>query len=192
LGQGASARSCSRFRGRSTTTRRSWGRPWPRTKVPGLLFSRAPSPVSEAAADMLQACGLGSSQPPPPRLLTLEWWRSCEDQQPRCQTQQDGDPGGWSDHASTHRLALLDQVSRPRVPRSSVGELPSQFENKRFTEMCCGTEAGSYLRLIDSWITQLKAQGPSRTCNESKEEEEEGGGGAPSARRCIRGPSAGA
>ena len=39
------------------------------------------------------------------------------------------------------------------------------------TEMCCGTEAGSYLRLIDSCITQLKAQGPSRTCNESKEEE---------------------
>ena len=35
--------------------------------------------------------------------------------------------------------------------------------------------AGSYLRLIDSCITQLKAQGPSRparTCNESKEEEE--------------------
>jgi len=38
--------------------------------------------------------------------------------------------------------------------------------------MCCGAEAGSYLRLIDSCITQLKAQGPSRTCNESKEEEE--------------------
>jgi len=31
--------------------------------------------------------------------------------------------------------------------------------------------AGSYLRLIDSCITQLKAQGPSRTCNESIEEE---------------------
>ena len=30
-------------------------------------------------------------------------------------------------------------------------------------------EAGSYLRLIDSCITQLKAQGPSRTCNESNE-----------------------
>ena len=30
---------------------------------------------------------------------------------------------------------------------------------------CC-----SYLRRIDSCITQLKAQGPSRTCNESKEE----------------------
>jgi len=35
------------------------------------------------------------------------------------------------------------------------------------------TEAGSYLRLIDFCITQLKAQGPSRTCNESTEEEEE-------------------
>ena len=31
--------------------------------------------------------------------------------------------------------------------------------------------AGSYLRPIDSCITQLKAQGPSRTCDESKEEE---------------------
>ena len=39
------------------------------------------------------------------------------------------------------------------------------------TPMCCGTEAGSYLRLIDSCITQPKAQGPSRTCNESNEEE---------------------
>jgi len=39
--------------------------------------------------------------------------------------------------------------------------------------MWCGTEAGSYLMLIDSCIIQLKAQGPSRTCNESKEEEEE-------------------
>jgi len=38
--------------------------------------------------------------------------------------------------------------------------------------MCSGAEAGAYSRLIDSCITQLKAQGPSRTCNESKEEEE--------------------
>ena len=30
--------------------------------------------------------------------------------------------------------------------------------------------SGSYLRLIDSCITQLKAQGPSRTCNESEED----------------------
>ena len=46
-----------------------------------------------------------------------------------------------------------------------------EFKNNHFTEMCCGTEAGSYLRLIDSCITQLKDQGPSRTCDESREEE---------------------
>ena len=40
--------------------------------------------------------------------------------------------------------------------------------------MCSGSETVAYLRLIDSCITQLKAQGPSRTCNESKEEEEGG------------------
>jgi len=34
-------------------------------------------------------------------------------------------------------------------------------------------EAGSYLRRIDSCVTQLKAQGLSRNSNESKEEEEE-------------------
>ena len=39
--------------------------------------------------------------------------------------------------------------------------------------MCSGSEAGSYLRFIDSCITQLKAQEPSRTCNESKEEDED-------------------
>ena len=34
-------------------------------------------------------------------------------------------------------------------------------------------EAGSHLKLIDSCITQLKAEGPSRTWTESKEEETE-------------------
>ena len=33
------------------------------------------------------------------------------------------------------------------------------------------SEAGLYLRLTDSFITQLKPQRPSRTCNESKEED---------------------
>ena len=33
-------------------------------------------------------------------------------------------------------------------------------------------EVSSYVRRIDSCITQLMAQGPSRTCNESKEDEE--------------------
>ena len=35
------------------------------------------------------------------------------------------------------------------------------------------TEAGSHLRLIDSCITQRKAQAPSRTCNGSQEEKED-------------------
>ena len=35
---------------------------------------------------------------------------------------------------------------------------------------CCGYRGG----LVDSCITQLKAQGPSRACNESKEEEKKG------------------
>ena len=48
----------------------------------------------------------------------------------------------------------------------------SQFKNNYFAEICSGFEVGSYLRLIDSCVTQLKAQGPSRTCNECKEEEE--------------------
>ena len=34
------------------------------------------------------------------------------------------------------------------------------------------TEAVSYLRLTDSCITQLKAQGPARTCNESQKNAE--------------------
>ena len=42
-------------------------------------------------------------------------------------------------------------------------------------EMYSGSEVGLRLRLIHFSITQLKAQGPARTCNESKEEE----GGVP-------------
>jgi len=55
--------------------------------------------------------------------------------------------------------------------RAVPGRHSSQFKNNHSTEMCSGAEAGSYLRLVDSCITQVKAQGPSRTCNESKEEE---------------------
>ena len=42
------------------------------------------------------------------------------------------------------------------------------------SEMCSDSETGSYLRHIDSCITQLKVQGPSATWHESKEDEEEG------------------
>jgi len=40
--------------------------------------------------------------------------------------------------------------------------------------VCCPSPVqGEGLRLLDSCITQLKDQGPSRTCNESKKEEED-------------------
>ena len=46
------------------------------------------------------------------------------------------------------------------------------FSNRRTRARgTCADKTGSYLRLIDSCITHLKAQRPSRTCNESKEEE---------------------
>ena len=48
-----------------------------------------------------------------------------------------------------------------RTPRRQVGGIGSRL-------FSC-SEAGSYLRLIDSCNTQLKARGPSRTCIESKE-----------------------
>ena len=53
--------------------------------------------------------------------------------------------------------------------RSATGPL----KNNYFTEMCSGSEAGSYLRRVDSCVTQLKAEGPFRFYNESKEEDEE-------------------
>ena len=42
-----------------------------------------------------------------------------------------------------------------RRDESCTDRYSSQFENNYFTEMCSGSEAGSYLRLIDLCITQL-------------------------------------
>jgi len=53
------------------------------------------------------------------------------------------------------------------------------------------SRTGSYLRPIDSCITQLKAQGPSRTCNESKEEEEKTMQPHGRLRRSVENPTAG-
>ena len=63
------------------------------------------------------------------------------------------------------------------VWRDRIGKArhSSQFKNNHFAELCSGSEAGAYLRPIDSCITQRKAQGPSRTFwDESKEDEKEG------------------
>jgi len=74
-------------------------------------------------------------------------------------------------------LAHGTAMQIPRVPRASLPSLhvktptPEDLEGLNDTTMHEPCVAGSYLRLIDSCITQLKAQGPSRTCNESQEEE---------------------
>ena len=56
------------------------------------------------------------------------------------------------------KRAKNQQLSRPspECPGSIVarGGLSSQFKNNYFTEMCSGSEAGSYLRLIEFCITQ--------------------------------------
>jgi len=74
------------------------------------------------------------------------------------------------------------------VRTRNVTQVPvsSQFKNNHSTEMCSGSEAGSYLRLVDSCITRLEAQGPSRTCNASKEEEEEEFGNARAIAAVVR------
>ena len=107
-------------------------------------FRRAPAQIKGIKNDgLIRLCGLVDA--------------SCED--PR--------PHAWSMCASCSVLYFTCNPSR------AVSEVPTELPTHTCGVMCCGTEAGSYLRLIDSCITQLKAQGPSRTCNESKEEEEE-------------------
>ena len=64
---------------------------------------------------------------------------------------------------------IYKMLTCKRISLFKKGVLQSRVVRR--VKMCSGSEAGSYLRLIDSCITQLKAQGPSRTCNESKEEE---------------------
>ena len=67
-----------------------------------------------------------------------------------------------------------EEASVERIGRETkIKWCRSQFKNNHFTEICCGNEAGSYERRIDSCIAQLKAQGPSGNCNESKEEGDE-------------------
>ena len=68
-----------------------------------------------------------------------------------------GLPPGWS-RGGPHAPAPTPPAALPpALPHEQVPPEP-------------GTEAGSYFRLIDFCITQHKAQGPSRTCDESKEE----------------------
>ena len=67
----------------------------------------------------------------------------------------------------------MDAGFRTREP-NPVWNGTLNSKNNRFTATCNGSEAGSYPRRIDPCMTQLNAQGPSRTCKESKEEAEKG------------------
>ena len=74
-------------------------------------------------------------------------------------------------------LSLSEDVGLRQLGVYQIGTAwhSSRFKNNHFTEMCSGSETGSYLRLRDPCLNRLKAQGTSRTCNESQEEKEEEG-----------------
>ena len=67
-----------------------------------------------------------------------------------------------------HYILQGNAVNKDGTKEDSI--LQSRQPKRRRGGGCSGSEAGSYLRLMDSCITQLKAQG---TCDESKEEKEE-------------------
>ena len=69
-------------------------------------------------------------------------------------------------------LTYLTSTNEPQFAEDSGGRRTRAIRARIDRGCVVVTEAGSYLRLIDFCITQLKAQGPSRTCDESKEEEE--------------------
>ena len=75
-------------------------------------------------------------------------------------------------------LRQRDTIFRVRErEKERAGERGREKERKRERKRERESERhhlpGTFMRRIDSCITQLKAQGPSRTCTESKEEEEE-------------------
>ena len=74
--------------------------------------------------------------------------------------EREGETGTLRNHARGVQMA---QQGRPVHQQQWVCHPPPQTH-------CCWR---THLRLIDSCITQLKAQGPSRTCNASKENKKE-------------------
>ena len=84
-------------------------------------------------------------------------------------------PQHGTQNRSPHTLHLKSSTSNPPkvLHHGGAGVTAAATLAATPQVMCCGTEAGTYLRLIDSCITQLKAQGPSRTINESQKQEEE-------------------
>ena len=53
------------------------------------------------------------------------------------------------------QFSMWKWVVNPTQSENCTDRCSSQFNNNYFTEMCSGSEEGSYLRLIDLNITQL-------------------------------------
>ena len=84
-----------------------------------------------------------------------------------------GLPPGWS--RILHFADLYQGGRFPTPPpgtHQGFGQTVGALDAVPRHTLSVVSEAGSHLRLIDYCITQLEAQGPSRTCNESKEEED--------------------
>jgi len=88
-------------------------------------------------------------------------------------------PTPYTLHLTPYTLTPPSHSGSGRRPSEGSGDAVGGRQARRCYRAGCepslysGSEAGSYLRLTDSCITQLKAEGLSRTCNESKEAEEE-------------------
>jgi len=71
-------------------------------------------------------------------------------------------------HAIMHLIVQVLNISHLIIQISNVSlSEQAKFGDVAICQARLTVPEGSYLRLIDSCITQLKAQGPSRTCNES-------------------------
>ena len=71
------------------------------------------------------------------------------------------------------RIPKLETSNQCRHQISNQKLIPHPNVAKRGRFSVSGSEAGSFLRRMDSCITQLEVQGPSRTCYDGKEDEEE-------------------
>ena len=92
-------------------------------------------------------------------LQNLVQWGSPKSKQPPCSPSRAG-------LGQTGQTLGLGVPSPMGAGRESMLDF-MQMEQESARDAPPGTEAGSYLKLIDSCITPLNAQGPSRTCNES-------------------------
>jgi len=98
-----------------------------------------------------------ATRPPPTSLANFEYEALGQHSRYKvtCECNEEDEAGASLRPARPGRARLGMMLGENR----GVGDTP------RPQALSSGSEAGSYLRLIGSCITQLKVQGPSRTCN---------------------------